>query len=201
MKIIKMFGLAAIAAAALMAVVGVGSASATRLTAPDGTFAPAGTLITAEVEVGTSVILHPPFGDIICEKSHVEGKTSNAGSTTETVKGTISTLSFTSCNATVTVLKPGSLEIHWISGNDGTVTSSGTEVTVEFFGTHCIFATSNTDIGTLTGATTTKTEHATFDISATIPRTGGRSGAFCGSTAKWTGNYTITTPKNLNVDA
>ena len=138
----KILGLAAIVAAALMALIGAGSASATTLTAPDGTTLAAGSLITAEAE-GT-VTLHPPFGDITCEKSHVEGKTSNTGSTSETVKGNISTLSFTSCNATVTVVKTGSLEIHTQetkANNNGTLTSSGTEVTVEFIGTHCIFAT------------------------------------------------------------
>ncbi|HET9396569.1 MAG TPA: hypothetical protein VFO36_10970 [Nitrospiraceae bacterium] len=206
MKYLKMLGLAAVAAAALMAFVGAGTASATTLTAPEGTQVPAGTLITAEAE--THVTLHPPFGSITCAKSHVEGKTSNAGSATETVKGNISTLSFGECNATVTVLKAGSLEIHTdpegqpANGN-GILTSSGAEVTVVYLGFHCIFSTNNTNIGTVTGytnANTTSKEHATFDISATIPRTGGSSGAFCGSTAQWTGAYTITTPKKLWVD-
>ena len=197
MKLVKMFGLAVIAAAALMAFVGAGTASATTLTC-NGATCPAGTLITAEAE--SKVVLHPPFGSIECSKSHVEGKTNNAGSAAETVNGSISTLSFSECNATVTVLTKGALEIHAISGtSDGTVTSNGTEVTVEYLGFHCIFKTSNTDIGRLTGSNTTKTEHATFDISATIPRTGGRSGAFCGSTAQWTGAYKITTPTKLNV--
>jgi hypothetical protein len=207
MKHVKMFGLALLTTAALMALVGVGTASATQLTAPEGTLVTAGTLITAEAE--SDVILHPPFGDIICKKSHVEGKTNNTGAPGVTVGGNIETLSFTECNATVTVIAKGNLEIHTytkdtdpITGN-GTVTSSNTEVTVEFFGTHCVFKTTNTDIGTLTGYTNAETaskEHATFDISATIPRTGGRSGAFCGSTAQWTGAYAITTPAFLNVD-
>ena len=206
MKYMKMLGLAAIAAAALMAFVGAGTASATTLTAPHGTLVPVGTVITAEAE--SKVVLDPPFGTIECSKSHVEGKVTDAGSATTTVKGSISTLSFSECNATVHVLKTGTLEIHTDPENqpangNGTLTSSGTEVTVEFFGTHCIFATSNTDIGTVTGytnAVTVSKEHATFDISAIIPRTAGRSGAFCGSTAAWTGAYTITTPKKLTVD-
>jgi hypothetical protein len=199
MKYLKMFGLAALAAA-LMAFIVAGSASATTLTGAGGTALGAGTVITSEAEGMT--ILHPPFGDIECEESKVGGKTTNAGSSTETVLGNLEALSFSKCNATVTVLQLGSLEIHTqnaTANNNGTLTSSGTEVTVEFFGTHCIFKTSNTDIGTVTGSANTG-GNATFDISATIPRTGGRSGPFCGSTAQWTGSYKITSPSTLNVD-
>ena len=195
---IRTFGLAALAAA-LMALVVAGSASATTLTGASGTL-PSGTTIAAENE-GT-VTLHPPIGDIECTKSAVSGKTTNAGSSTETVKGNIESLSFTSCNATVTVLTKGTLEVHTretTANNNGTLTSSGTEVTVEFAGFHCIFKTSSTDIGTVTGSANTKS-NATFDISAKIPRTGGRSGAFCGTEAEWTGSYKITNPTTLNVD-
>jgi hypothetical protein len=199
MKYLKMIGLAALAAA-LMAMVVAGSASATTLTGAGGTLLGSGTAIASEAE-GTTV-LHPPFGDIECNKSTVNGKTTTAGGSTTTVSGNIEALTFTECNATVTVLTKGTLEIHTqnsTANNNGTLTSSGTEVTVEFFGTHCIFKTSGTDIGTLTGSGTTG-GNATFDIAATIPRTGGRSGAFCGSTAQWTGNYKITNPSVLNVD-
>ena len=198
MKYVKMFGLAALAAA-LMAFVAAGTASATELDGPGGAMVTTGTSITAAAE-GTTT-LHPPIGDISCTASTVAGKTGNTGSSTETVSGALSSLTFTGCNATVTVLKPGSLEIHTQetkSNNNGTLTSSGAEVTVVFLGFHCIFSTSNTDIGTLTGsANTGKT--ATLDISAKIPRTGGTSGAFCGSTAEWTGNYSVTSPDTLNV--
>jgi hypothetical protein len=36
-------------------------------------------------------------------------------------------------------------------------------------------------------------------ISATIPRTGGSSGIFCGSTAAWTGAYKVMSPATLNI--
>jgi hypothetical protein len=100
----------------------------------------------------------------------------------------------------MTVIANGTLEFHVTAGTpDGTVTSSGTELTIEFFGTHCIFKTNSTDIGRLTGATTTGAEHATIDLGGNLPRTGGRSGAFCGSNLQLTGSYRITTPTNLNV--
>jgi hypothetical protein len=193
MSKLKPFGAAAVMAAALVAFA-VPTASATTLGLQTGT------TISAEAE-GTT-ILHPPIGDIECKKSSVSGKTTNEGGATETVKGNIEALSFTECNATVTVLAKGSLEVHTreaTENGNGTLTSSGTEVTVEFAGFHCIFKTSSTDIGTFTGSPVSG-GNATFDIAATIPRTGGRSGAFCGSTAAWTGSYNVTSPSPLAVD-
>ena len=190
-------------AAAVFAVFGAfaAAASATELsTESESGMVTSGTTIAAEAE-GTTV-LHPPIGDIECKKSSVSGKTSNTGSSTETVSGSIESLSFTECNATVTVLTKGSLEVHTRETNvdlNGTLTSTGTEVTVEFAGFHCIFKTNSTDLGTLTGSQATEGS-ATLDIAATIPRTGGKSGAFCGSTAQWTGSYKITNPSVLVVD-
>ena len=198
MKYAKMLGLA-VCAAALMAFVVAGTASATTLTGSGGTLG-AGTTIESAAE-GTTT-LHPPIGDITCEESTVAGKTENAGGASETVKGAISTLTFSKCNAEVVVLEPGSLEIHTKTAsadNNGTLTSSGAKVTVTFLGFHCIFSTSGTDIGTVTGSATTGGK-ATLDIEATIPRTGGRSGAFCGSTAQWTGSYSVSNPSTLNID-
>jgi hypothetical protein len=51
----------------------------------------------------------------------------------------------------------------------------------------------------LTGSTTTG-GNATLDIAATIPRTGGTSGAFCGSSIQWTAAFKFTAPSTLNVD-
>lgn len=204
MKYVKMLGLAAIAAAALMAFVGAGTASATELTCTEPekvkVVCPAGTSIHAEAE--SKVILHPPIGSIECSQSTVAGKTANKGSATETVSGAIEHLTFGECNATVHVLKNGSLEIHTqeaSSNNNGTLTSSGAEVTVLFAGFHCIFGTNNTDLGTVTGSSTTGGT-ATLDIKATIPRIGGTSGIFCGSTAAWTGAYKANTPDWLDID-
>lgn len=202
MKYIKMLGLAAVAAAALMAFVGAGTASATQLTGAGGSILGVGTVITAEAEGTTE--LHPPIVSINCKKSHVGGKVTSAGgkAETETVKGNIEVLTFTECNATVTVLQKGTLEVHTqtkgVINNNGTLTSSGAQVTVNYLGFHCIFSTSNTSLGTVTGSATTGGS-ATLDIAATIPRTGGTSGAFCGTTAQWTGAYKVTNPATLNI--
>ncbi|HEX5525726.1 MAG TPA: hypothetical protein VFX44_00845 [Solirubrobacterales bacterium] len=196
MKFLRMLALATMVAAPI-ALVAAEAASATVLTGSGGTLG-AGTSIAAEAE-GT-VTLDPPFGSIECKKSSLAGKTTNAGGTSENVSASIETLSFSECNATVTVLAKGSLSFEGTGSNNGALRSTGTEVTVEFIGTHCIFRTSNTSIGTVTGSANTG-GNATLDISATIPRTGGRSGAFCGSTAAWTGSYKFTSPSTLNIDS
>jgi hypothetical protein len=194
MKYVKMFGLAALAAA-LMAFAAVGTASATTLDDSEGAMT-VGESITAAAEGTTE--LHPPIGSINCKASHVGGKITNAGGAGVNVSGSIEGLSFTECNAKVVVLANGSLSIASSGGSNGTLFGTGNEVTVEYLGFHCIFKTNNTSLGTLTGSTTTGGA-ATLDISANIPRTGGRSGAFCGTAAAWTGSYAVSTPNPLNV--
>jgi hypothetical protein len=201
MKYVKMLGLAAIAAAALMAFVGAGSASAAELTCPPGTTCPVGTTfhaVSGTEAVPKKAVLDAPFGNIECN-STVHG---HVTSSNPTIAIEITSLIFNNCGSdTVTTLATGTLGITNIAGTkDGTVTSTGAKVTVEHIGTHCIFETSSTDIGRLTGTTSTGGTPV-FDISATIPRVGGRSGAFCGSSAPWTGSYSIDAPMSGDVDA
>ena len=196
MKQVKMLALAVLVSALAMFAT-TGSASATELDNAAG-MVTTGSTIAAATE-GT-LTWHPPIGDVSCTGSQFSGKTGTTGNSAETVGVTISSLTFTGCNATVTVLKPGSLEIHSQGSNNGTLTSSGAEITTVFLGYHCIYSTSSTDIGTITGSGTTG-KTATLDISAKIPRTGGTSGAFCGATAEWTGSYKFTSPDTLNVTA
>jgi len=184
MKYVKILGLLAVAAAALMAF--AGTASATTITSPTGTTA---TTIHATNENG-HVILANSNANIECA-STVEGSITSQGSGV-TASGNLSSLSFTGCTGgwTVTVNALGSLEGHWTTGYNGTLTSSGTTVTAvlhTIFGDiTCRYATSNTSIGTVTGGSP-----ATLDISASIPFHSG--GGLCGSGASaWSGNYTTT---------
>jgi len=205
MKYVKMLGLAAVAAAALMAFVGASTASATVLcktagtsegtTCPANQAYPAGTSIHA-VNSGITK-LTTEFLNIECEESTVEGSTNNEGSATETVTGAISILTFSKCNCEVVVLKKGTLEVHWTANtNNGTLTSSGAEVTaqctVPLIGkVHCIYATSATNLGTATGGA-----EATMDISsADIPRLA--TSSLCDKTANWDATYKVTSPKPL----
>ncbi|MGN6256684.1 MAG: hypothetical protein ACTHN3_02895 [Solirubrobacterales bacterium] len=201
MKYVKILGLFALAAAALMAF--AGSASATTLTAPEGTTYTSTIEATSE---GHVILENSSIGLKVECNSTVEGKVESHG-TTVTAVGNISTLDFTNCTNgyVVTVLKKGSLEVHTdgetVTGN-GTLTGSGQEVTIHTpLGFSCTYATSGTDLGTVTGYTNVSptSEHATLDInSVTIPRT--NDSALCGSGAFWKGSYKVNTPTKLWVD-
>jgi hypothetical protein len=205
MKYLKMLGLAAVAAAALMAFVGAGTASATTLEV-GGVAKNSAVTLEASLKSGTSALLKDEFGTTTdtCTVSEVEGTTENRASPETTrftgavVGGKINKLTFSSCTHTTTVIAPGSLHVTWISGTtNGTVSSVKAEVTVQstFFGASAVCKTGEgTDIGTLTGATTATNPgvHATMDISAKIN---------CGilGAASWTGTYTVTSPTHLGV--
>ena len=187
MKYVKMLGLLAVAAAALMAF--AGTASATTLTSPSGT------AYTGEIAATAGATeLHGSFVTVKCNKSSVTGSKVESHGAGVTAKGPISSLTFSECNFPVSVKKAGTLEVHATSGGNGTLTSSGAEITIETSIANCIFTTSNTDVGTVTGGTT-----AVLDInSAAIPRTG--HSVFCGSSGTWTGSYTVNTPDTLLID-
>ena len=194
MKYVKMLGLLAVAAAAMMAFAGV--ASATTVTSP------AGTTYTSTVKASAgSTELHGEAFSVSCASSTVEGKVESHGAGI-TIGGNIDSLVFASCNFPVTVLKAGSLEVHEKQGGNGfvgTLTSTGAEITIHGpFGINCLYKTNATDIGTLTGSGTTKAT-AKLDIdSSLIPRTG--DSAFCGANGEWTGSYTVNTPDYLDVE-
>jgi hypothetical protein len=201
MKHLRMIGLAAMAAMALMGGANVGTASATTLTSATGT------IYTGELhasqEAGTSSLLEAGFANITCtESTALVGL--NAQSDTTTVAGPIRTLLFgktaTPCNATVIVLKNGSLEIHAGGGNEvnGTITGKEIEVTVAALGISCVYGTAaGTDLGAFTGTQATGST-ATLDIEANLPLI---SGPFpCARPARWTAKYKVTTPDNLWLD-
>src|SRR6188472_2576566 len=131
MKYVKILGLLAVAAAALMAF--AGTASATTLTSPTGT------VYTGSIHAASEghAILQNPIAKIECA-STVEGTVEQHGSGS-TVKGNISNLSFTGCTNSwhVTVVTAGSLELHWKAAGEGTVTSSGATVEATRFGVAC----------------------------------------------------------------
>jgi hypothetical protein len=182
MKYIKMLGLLAVAAAALMAF--AGPASATTLTSPKGT-----TYTSSIVATSTNSKLDGSFVTVECSHSEAKGTVEQHGAGVP-AGGNVSTLTFTGCNYEVTVTKRGHLTIH--SNNE--VTSNGAVIDIHTSVGTCTFTTSNTPIGTLTEGA-----GATLDInSAKIPRTGGSF--LCGGSGTWTGNYSVKTPTFLEVD-
>ena len=207
MKYVKVLGLLAVASAALMAF--TASASAATLTSPTGTTY-TGTISAS----GTKPTLDGSFTTVTCLKSTVEGKVEQHG-VSATVAGKISKLTFEECNFPVTVIKLGSLELHAINnpvagqahstcstGNDmctGTLTSVGAEVTVATSVGTCTFSTgAGTSVGVVTPTGDTGGTGVIDIGSSPIPRTGGNF--LCGSSATWTGSYTVNTPHNFWID-
>jgi hypothetical protein len=196
MKFLKMLGLAAVAAAALMAFVGAGTASATTLSV-GGISKNETVTIEASLKTGTSLILKDEFGTTTetCTVSKFKGTTTwtvdetlvrtDNKYTGYRVEGPLSELTFGSCTHTTTVLAKGNLSVTWTSGTNGTVSSNGAEVTFQstFFGASAVCKTgAGTNIGTLTGV---KEGSSTIDLNAKIN---------CGilGSSSWTGTYVTT---------
>jgi hypothetical protein len=167
------------------------TASANPLTSPEGT------AYTSTLKAESSNLkLEGSFVTYECSSSGFEGKIETHSATS--AEGKLSSLSFSGCNYSMTVAKPGTLKIHGGETNSGTVTWSGAEFSLHSSVGTCVFTTSSTDIGTITDSSETKGK-AVLDINAAkIPRTGGNF--LCGSSATWTGSYTIATPSTLYVD-
>jgi len=194
MKYLKMLGLAAIAAMALMAFVGAGTASATTL-ALGGVTQNSSVTLEATLESGTSATLKTTSGSFVdtCTQSTVKGSTEKPFTGT-TVGGKVSILSFGNCTHGTTVVKNGTLSVEWAGGTNGTVRSTGAEVEVESttFGAVLPCTTSSTHLGTLKGVSST-TEHATLLVNAVV------NCGFLAPTANWEAAYTVTSPTGLGV--
>ncbi|HXQ89198.1 MAG TPA: hypothetical protein VN733_06115 [Solirubrobacterales bacterium] len=198
----KTFGLIAMAAMALAALAGPATASATELYkgGNPGTTMSAGEEIVASLESGTSATLISPTESLLatCTGSELKAKITSTGSSSSTVKGSASALSFSSCSTAVTTKTLGELEIHHIAETDnGTVTAIGFDIVATLFGVECGYgAGSGISLGTLTGNLFAE-ERATLDVSATLSKVTG--GFLCPATAKWSASYTVTSPTGLNV--
>ena len=192
MKHLKMLGLAVMAAAALMAF-GAGTASADTLCSVNTSPCPAGsgygvgTKITSNLVAGTKAVLKAGFATVECSKSTVNGEVTSA-SGTGAVSGNITTLDFTECNCEVKTLKAGKLSVTAAGSGNGTLVSTGSEVTVNCFGSDCIYGEGT--IGTATGGNPAK-----IDANASLKKLGG--GFLCADPASWTASYEVTAPKPL----
>jgi hypothetical protein len=191
MKYIKMLGLLAAMAAALMAFAGTASA---KLTEASGDPVDNGEAFRAGGDFGLDGSI-----DIYCIFSTMEGSVTAAGGTS--IK--LSSLTFSNCGTdTVTALAKGTLSIN--SFNE--VFSTGAEVTAQLhrsiFGlpitTHCIYSTSNTNIGSLIESNEAESKAIILLNSFWVPQKATDSA--CGETATWTGGYFVHQPSLLYVD-
>jgi len=186
MKYVKILGLLAVAAGAIMAF--AGNASATSVTSTTG-----GATTTPTIHIvndnGTHIVIDNSIKPIECQ-STLELKFESHG-TGVTAKGNVTTATFFDCTNDwhVTTMKPGNLELHWTSSHSGTVTSSGWNLTATRSGITCNYETNNTDFGSFTGG-----NPATIHVESFISLAAGSS-FLCGSgSAKWVGAYSTTAP-------
>jgi hypothetical protein len=190
MKHLKMLGLFAMAAAALMAF--AGSASAATLTSPTGSEYTGA--LSASLE--GSALLKAGFAEITCTTGTVAGSITTNNETHAT--GPTSSVAFSNCgSATVTTLSStGTLTIakgtHAVSG-------TGIEVTTAVAGTSCVYGLgAGTALGTASNTVVSGSDRVTLAISAKLPKISG--GFLCASPAAWTASYVVTSPATSFVD-
>lgn len=186
MKCLRMFGAVAAIAAAFMAF--AGPASATTATSSGGSF-------TATIHiVWGSWEMHGEAFSVNCRSGTLH-MTIHVHGSSVTAAGPVNNTSLSECSFPITVLKSGTVEFHATSGGNATVTSTGAELTFHGpFGINCLYKTTATDIGTLTGGTTAKLDYD----SSLIPRTG--DSAFCGGNGELTGSGVVSSPDTLIFD-
>jgi hypothetical protein len=198
MKHAKMLGLAVLAALALTALLGTGSASAlvlckeNAIPCPEGQDYPAGTVIHATLETGTTSVFRDTSKNVLgtCTSSTIEGPTANTGTKEVAVEGKITSFTFGNCSTMTAVTEFGQFAIHYIGPETrGTLTFKGTKVTVKAFGVSCVYgAGAAVDIGTLKGG-----DPATLEVQAVVPK---QEGSFlCPTHAVWEAKYELTLPE------
>jgi hypothetical protein len=193
MKYVKMLGLAAVAAMALAAFAGAGTASATEICTTTSFPCPAGSQITTlelSKDPNTSPVLETTENSIqdTCTGATASGAVTQ-GDSTHTVVGAHVNLGFTGCTSTTVVNNEAecSLEAHGIAGTDNaTITAKGCTVTVNL-GVSCTYgAGAGIDLGTFVGGTT-----KTIAINTVVRKNDG-SGFLCPETTRWTASYIAT---------
>jgi hypothetical protein len=199
MKYLKALGSVVFAALASLAIIAAGSAQATTLckttvgTCPSAWRYPTSTEIRGSLDSKSLVLELAGFDENTCLGSWVEGSTTNAGSSTETVAVTVLELAIGLCTgAEPAVLKTGALEIH-ADGDTGAgvLTSKGLEITTLSFGfMTCVWKTgTGVNLGTI-DEPASSTRDATITINATLPV----SGPGCPTSGKLTAEYLMTSP-------
>jgi hypothetical protein len=209
MRCLRVLVIAAVAVVGLLAIGGGAMASAktalcTEKSAPcpegktDGT----GTEIKMNLVSGTKSKLTTEFKTVECGKSSLTAKVTSTG---ETISASIESLTFEECNCEVKLLTKGTLELSQISSTDnGTLKSTGTELTLQCNGTifgniHCIYQTSATDLGTLEGGNPAKLK---VSVRLVGPATHALCSEFEGGEllSQWEAEYEVTTPKPLFIE-
>jgi len=193
MKTLKALGIAAVAAMALTAFAGAGTAQAYLYTDAAKTIRySAGTVVDLSLKSGTTTKLTSE-GSILatCTASTAKGKTSNEIG--EAVSVVIETLTWGGCNHTVDTLANGKLEIKWTSGTSGEVIGRETQWTATIAGVSCTYGFGEgTKLGTITGG-----EAPLLKIEAGVKKLAGSF--LCPETATLDAEYVFTEPHAIYV--
>jgi len=197
MKYLKMLGLAVVAAAALMAFVGAGTAMAEKgvvcsvTTSPCTSKWPAGTELDWSLVANTSAKLVDTKGNVLdtCTKSTVQGELTENPNATGTATGINKKIDWEGCTVTTDTIKAGGLKIQGITGTDnGTLIADATiEVTVNVFSSCNYGVEAGTSLGTITGGIA-----PIFTANAVAKKLNG--GFLCPETTRWTAEYQLTKP-------
>jgi len=203
MRPIKLFGVTAVLAIAVAAIGGLGTASATELykrTASGIETLKSGTEVKASLSGSTTFTTTSGTSLDTCTGGEEGSKTSNTGSSTETVRWIIVVFAWTGCTEPTETKVLGEGETHWISGTtDDTVTFRNIIILINttIFGATCEYtAGESLDVGTMVGASTS-TGSATMAINTVLPA---KNSFFCPD-ARWIANYKITSPVGLVTEA
>lgn len=201
MKHLKLLAMAAVAAAAVTAFIGAGTASATVLCANTST--PCATVYKPPTKFDASLegsaILETTTGEKLktCTGGTIKGVIGFEGSATDTTRIGLEEWSWNNCTQATTTLEVGELEIHNIVGTDnGTITARFEKWTTTLLGVSCVYGTGGanaTDVGLLTGGF-----EATIDINTVLGKLEG--GFICPASVRLTANYKVTEPKPLFVE-
>lgn len=204
MKYAKMLGLAAIAAMALMAVIGAGTASA-KVCSTSGKGASCGGShgsvytgnVVAKLTEGKTATLTSGFITVKCSSSEAAGEITNG----ETGTGNISKLAFSSCTSGLgacTASTTASSSNKWpatvavTTAPNGKMTVTGVKGEFTCAGVTCIYAAESAT------AEVRGSDTAPEIVATSVPLTKqAGSNALCSSTATWSGEYLISTPSSI----
>jgi len=214
MKYAKMLALAAVAAGALMAFLGAGTASASvhcstttgDKPCPAGQRWPNKAPIDWSIPAGGTSVLTNTAGETLdsCSGSEMIGEITKEGSETEATEESVESLTWSGCTFPTTTLETEDVIVDRIAGtSNGTVTTvkkpggGGTafRVTINtvLFGS-CIYAiTSNVSLGDVTEG-----KPGVLHPKAAAEKSSG-SGFACPETAVWTATYVVTKPANTTL--
>ena len=211
MKYLKMLGLAVVAAAALMAFVGAGTASAKEGVLCSTTTNPCTskwalkTVLDFSLKSGTSALLvnaeEPTEVLDTCKGGTVKGELTANPDATGTATGKNTEIKWETCTWTTTTIAPGALKVERIAGtSNGTVYADAeTQVTINIpiFGS-CVYGVkAGAHLGKITEGTAATPSEFKAE-SAPSERLSGSSFA-CPPKSLWTASYVLTTPTNTTL--